>query len=373
MILEGYFSFFIIGLFYFVPVVLCCLFDFNAITTRDLKLHLVLAFLNFMSISSILTNTYIEKSDINCAIGKLVQSIQVYPYFTCYIMMSLSLVMKYKTNYKIGDSSLQMNNLANKTSGLLTYRGYKWYVIVIVMAIAHFIGLMDYYLNYGIYLRCTQSLTSTAYASSALYILMTLYLYISLRKIRDQYLIRFELLACGTVFVLFLILLGISTSVFHVDASITRQFVVAMMMINHLVCFCSPLVVIWRYKQNISTNSTVKLFNIATIWSNPVEKDIFKGICAKYFVIENFMFLEWYDQSKSDIDCYAIGIQLFVDNGSPYELNIDESLRNKALNAITISDFKSSFDSVKAAVSQMLVENIVPKYLMMKSQSKSSV
>ena len=374
MILEGWLIYFSFGFLYFIPVCLCIKEkQFNAITTRDLKSHLVLALLNFMSIVAVINQMYLEQSDFNCGFRKLILSIESYPYTVCYIMMSLSLVLKYKTNHKIDGSFTQLIVKVNRASNLLSYKGYNRYFIVAVMGVAFSIGYLDYFLNYGFSLNCNPTMTSSVLASSLLFVLMTIYLFRSLRNIRDKYLVRFQLLGCGTVYFLFLVSIVITASVssnLKAIQYVSNYLELAVYIINHLISFCCPLLVIWRSKRSKVDNLIEVSSTVTTIWANTKEKALFKVLCAKYFVIENFMFLEWFDQPQSTTAYYARGIQLFINYGSPYELNIDEQLRNKAMNAIPLKDIQTAFELIKSAVVQMLTENMIPKYQLVKHNSK---
>ncbi len=257
----------------------------------------------------------------------------------------------------VGSDSLVLN--VNKDSS--TWRR----AIGIPAGIALFGALFG--LAYGGYKEVCPSVLPIVFTMVSLYALMTFIFFILLRKVKDPYWVKGEMLAGSVIFVVLILAsggqyasLGKNKNPTPAESALPGIHPLIIVIMSNTLSFLMP--VLLSFRKIVSRSTDVK-----SILRNKVEWTEFVKICADYFVLENALFMQHYDkvkQTPTSDSIYKL-YKEFIISGSPNEINISGTLRNKIKSSLDSPqiDLMALLDQVEKQVIKNLEENVMRYYV----------
>ena len=198
-----------------------------------------------------------------------------------------------------------------------------------------------------------------------LYTIMTFTFFVILRKVRDPYYVKFEMLTCSVIFIVLILASGahygaLSGVTDPAKLSVPNIYSLLSALTSATVGFWMPVYL--SYKKTPGKSTTVK-----KIMQSKEEWAEFTKICAEYFVLENILFIQQFTTVKLNPTKESLQMLYneFIANGSPNELNISGTTRTAIKAAIqgTSDNLVDLFMKVENQVVKNLEENIVKYYV----------
>eukprot|EP00834_Sanchytrium_tribonematis_P003482 NODE_135_length_16508_cov_1.365897.p3 type:complete len:405 gc:universal NODE_135_length_16508_cov_1.365897:11013-12227(+) len=225
---------------------------------------------------------------------------------------------------------------------------------------------------YGGY-KCVNALP-IVFTMVSLYAIMTLTFFILLRKVKDPYFVKFEMLASSVLFIVLILasggqyaVLGKNKNPSEVDVALPGIYPLIIVIMSNVLSYLMPVVLSFKSKNIIAKEGGTKSSDIKSILHNKQECAEFLKLCADYFVLENALFLQAYDNVKLSPteDGLKMLYKEFIQSGATNELNINGALRSKVrLNLENPLEVQLQLmDVVEKQISKLLEENILRHYL----------
>eukprot|EP00835_Amoeboradix_gromovi_P001766 NODE_88_length_21932_cov_0.317867.p4 type:complete len:399 gc:universal NODE_88_length_21932_cov_0.317867:15465-14269(-) len=214
--------------------------------------------------------------------------------------------------------------------------------------------------------RCVDTLP-IIFTMVSLYTIMTFTFFVLLRKVKDPYLVKFEMLASSLLFFVLIFasgahfaLLGKMKNPSAADTALPGIYPFIIVIMSNTLSFIMPVVL--SYKKKIEKSQDIK-----SLIRNKQEWEAFSKICADYFCLENSLFLFQYDMIKSTPAKESIDMLYneFIASGSRNEINLSGKLRSKIKSSMdnSVDEIMLNLDLAEKEVIKILEQNVMRYYL----------
>eukprot|EP00835_Amoeboradix_gromovi_P001122 NODE_45_length_27728_cov_0.328387.p4 type:complete len:382 gc:universal NODE_45_length_27728_cov_0.328387:9148-8003(-) len=365
----------LISIFMIVPVAISIIYrNSECNKMRDSKPLVPLFFVNFIAVIIQYDIIFIEDSynylSNSCKYGAILTLVTLNPFLLIYFMRAFSLWKKFAFN---NNERIDIAILGYKILSAMKKSSNSWFRAWIYPLLGFFIGALEGYVISELDYSCTAS-GLWYFACKCFYVLIICFITFCLRKVNDVYYIKTEFYG-----VILLALAGLLISgCFSVLGTIyysklAKKVMLATFIAIHALTFSFPLYSELKHRQATRLRSSLQhndytlknSINLKCIMMNDVKKTIFSGICARYFVMENFYFLEAYYKinQNATFSEFSELVNMYIDCCSLYQININYDLRLRACASTNLDELKDIFALVEYDIVLMLKENVIQAYL----------
>ena len=334
-------DFFLYALFSLILIVPAIYYrNHHAFIQRDLKISLNLSFVYILSAGLLLA----QIDGINN--GHDQWNCKFVAFFVLVPNIFFNFLRLYLLHVKSTINSAIDASHSNISSFLISHIGASWLLMSLLSFLTFTVGTIAFWF----------SDMCNPYEARILYYAGVAVLYGSVsgvtllyfKEVNDQYLIKSEILTVSIAYVIFLVGMALAKAYTSIDIVTSKYLMAITILLNHNINLLCPLYTIYKFRSfKKKIESTISIVeSIGEINKSKVKWERFGQVCCKFYVVENFKFMDWYYKDIHTLSHYIEAKAIYIANGAPFELNLDEENRNKVLQAATIPEYKNAFEKI---------------------------